>query len=329
MRTTRVALLCGALAASFSGTLAAHAASPADQAAAEVLFNEARKLVAAGNHAQACPKFAESQRLDPTAGGALSVADCFEKIGKLASAWGAFKQAEMISRDSGDSARQAEAAKRAEALAPRLAKLVITVPPPARAPGLEVKRDGSVVGEGQWGSAMPADKGEHIIEVSAPGRKAWSTVARVEADGGSVSVDIPELAAATSETSASTGAGGSKQKTAGFVVGGVGAAGLVVGAVIGGLSLKKMNDAKANGRCDADLATCDATGLALHDDAKSLAHGSTAAFVVGGALLATGVVLILTSPKAADTTAPAGGLQVRLGGVAGAAMTGVLLSGRW
>lgn len=35
------------------------------KAAAESLFDEARKLSKAGKHAEACPMFAESQRLDP------------------------------------------------------------------------------------------------------------------------------------------------------------------------------------------------------------------------------------------------------------------------
>jgi hypothetical protein len=329
MRTACAALLCGALSVGLAWTPEARAAGPAEQAAAEVLFTEGRKLAAAGNYEQACPKFVESQRLAPTVGGALSVGDCFEKLGKLASAWGTFKDAEMTARSAGDAARQAEAARRAEALAPRLTKLVIAVPPAVRVPGLEVRRDGGIVGEGQWGSAMPVDQGQHTIEASAPGRTPWSKIVRVDADGASASVDVPELAAGGPGAVAGAPPGSGTQKTVGFVLGGAGVAGLVVGAVLGGLTLKKVGDSKSDGHCDADLATCDATGLQLQRDARTMAHGSTAALVIGGAMLATGIVLVVAAP-AGNTAGPStGGLRLNLGAIAGATMSGVLLSGRW
>src|SRR5512136_2811036 len=64
-----------------------------DPAAAEVLFREGRKLVAANDFAAACPKFAESQRLDPAVGTLLNWAACEEHVGKLASAWQRWKEA--------------------------------------------------------------------------------------------------------------------------------------------------------------------------------------------------------------------------------------------
>jgi hypothetical protein len=94
---------------------------------------------------------------------------------------------------TGNSARQAEAARRAALLAPRLAKLTIAVPPGARVPELEVRRDDSTVGEGTWGASLPADSGPHTVIASAPGYKPWSTVVRIETDGATVSVEVPPL----------------------------------------------------------------------------------------------------------------------------------------
>jgi hypothetical protein len=59
----------------------------ADDAAstvAQALFDEARQLTAAGRYVEACPKFAESQRIDPSMGTRFYLADCLEHIGKLA-----------------------------------------------------------------------------------------------------------------------------------------------------------------------------------------------------------------------------------------------------
>ena len=168
----------------------ASAASPQDQAAAEVLFNDAKKLADAGDFAHACPKFVESQRLDPTAGTALNVGKCFEGLGKVASAWGAYKDAEMIAHNAGDTAREAGAVKLSAALAPLLPKLAIVVPPVTRVPGFEVLRDGTPVGEGSYGSALPIDPGEHVIEASAPGKLGWTSRVMVSVSA-SITTEIP------------------------------------------------------------------------------------------------------------------------------------------
>src|SRR2546421_315839 len=85
-----IAVACGALSiAAFEGPARADA-SLADKAAAQTLFDEGRKLMAAGKYAEACPKLAESQKLDPGVGTQFHLADCYEKIGQTASAWAGF-----------------------------------------------------------------------------------------------------------------------------------------------------------------------------------------------------------------------------------------------
>jgi hypothetical protein len=129
---------------------AALAAPPADEAAAEMLFNQATEAAMAGRLDEACPKFAEAQRLDPTAGTLLNLGKCEEERHNLATAYGAYIAAQALARQDKDkSGREARARDAAARLEPKLSILVITVPQGNRPEGIEVKRNGKAVGEGQ------------------------------------------------------------------------------------------------------------------------------------------------------------------------------------
>ena len=79
-------LTCFAVALLASGSPAGAQPAPLgnDRVAAEALFDEGRNLVAAGKIAEACPKFADSQRLDPSPSTLLNLASCWEKLGRTA-----------------------------------------------------------------------------------------------------------------------------------------------------------------------------------------------------------------------------------------------------
>nr|AYM52940.1 membrane protein [Jahnella sp. MSr9139] len=324
-RAWALALGCGALALG-AGARAEAQPSPADQAAAEVLFNEARQLLDAGRVNEACPKLLESHRLDPAAGTLLNLGDCYERAGQTASAWGAFQEAGAMARRADDTLRADEARRRAEALEPRLSKLVIQVAPENRALGVEIQRDGRVVGQGLWGSAVPVDPGSHPIEVSAPGRETRRTTAHVPARPGTTVIGVPALVpAAAPDTAKRTPAPGfwSTQRIAGAALGGVGLVGGVVGAIFGTQAATSMSDSEA--RCDGgDPSVCDGQGFELREDADQAATIANVAFAVGGAALVGGVVLFATAPSGGERREPP---QVRL--KARAEVTGVSLSGEW
>src|SRR5689334_19506 len=78
-------------------------------AVAEVLFNEARALADKGDFAAACPKFEESQKVDPGMGTLYRLGDCYEHLGRTASAWAAFRDVASQAQTAGQAAREADA----------------------------------------------------------------------------------------------------------------------------------------------------------------------------------------------------------------------------
>src|SRR3954471_21920113 len=170
---------------------AAPSRAAGDEAGARVLFTEGRRLVAAGDYAQACPKFEDSFRLDPGIGTNFNLADCLEHIGRPASAWSRFLDVVAATKAAGQVERERVARARAAALEPRLARLVVEGSAPV--PGLVVERDGVPVGMASIGIPVPVDPGDHLIEATAPGKKAWSTTATVPDAPTIVSVSVAAL----------------------------------------------------------------------------------------------------------------------------------------
>src|ERR1700690_2394161 len=173
-------------------TTSAFAGSADQKATAQILFEEGRAAVANGNFADACPKFAESQRIEPGLGTKLWLADCYENNGQTATAWGTFKEATAVARLRQD-AREKVAHDRADALEERLSRLTIVVPTVAAISGVDVRRDGEPIAPMLWGTAVPVDPGVHAIAVRAPGKKEWSTVITVPTDPKTVQVIVPVL----------------------------------------------------------------------------------------------------------------------------------------
>src|SRR5688572_18404856 len=91
-----------------ASAVSAHA-QPSDAVKrADQLFQEGRALVEAGKFVEACPKFEESQQLDPGLGTLLNLAACYEQVGMLASALTAFNSAEEQARAAGPAEKKRE-----------------------------------------------------------------------------------------------------------------------------------------------------------------------------------------------------------------------------
>src|SRR6201999_156717 len=109
--------------------------------------------------AEACPKFAESYRLDPGTGTLLNLASCHESLGKLATAWVEYNEALVQSRRDRRQSRIDFAEQHIDALAPKLSRLTVTLASDADRDGLELKIDGVGVGVAALGAPTPLDPG--------------------------------------------------------------------------------------------------------------------------------------------------------------------------
>ncbi|MDB4939367.1 MAG: hypothetical protein JWP87_6339 [Labilithrix sp.] len=277
-----------------------------NEAAAEALFVEAKKLAAEGKLAEACPKFAESNRLDRGAGTLIHLADCYEKNHEAASAWATFREAASAAQGLGRADWEKLANQRAAALEPKLAKLTIKVTDPAEK--IEVTRDGTPTSQASWGVAIPVDVGTHTVQASAPGRKPFKTSLVIRTDGDRDTVVVPKLDAQSSAAAstpapaaADTASSGSSQRTIGYVVGGIGIVGLGVGAVTGLIAIGNNNDSKA--ACPEAGACASNDAVEAADSAKKMGTVSTIAFIAGGLGVAFGAVLVLTAPSSSSDRA--------------------------
>jgi serine/threonine-protein kinase len=180
--------------------------APDQKAAAQALFEQGRDLVEQRHFAEACPKLAESQKLDPGLGTMLWLADCLENNGQTASAWATFSEAASTAAVARDK-REQIARDRVKKLAGMLSRLTIQVPQDAAAQGLVVKRDGIDVGTAEWGLPVPVDPGVHSVAASAPGRTPWTTTVQLPLGPTTQQVTVPLLETAEPVAGADDAAG--------------------------------------------------------------------------------------------------------------------------
>lgn len=170
-------------------------------------------------------------------------------------------------------ARSGEAFKRVSLSEGGSARVVLTMSPTAEkqeAPGAAVARGGAASGGGGGG-----------------------------ASGGSASGgEEPSRAAAGEQASAGDSKPhprGKTQQTIGWVSLGVGAAGVTLGAITGGVASSKRGD--LNKSCNVETRVCPSGVADEVGTYNTLRHVSTAGFIVGGVGLAAGAVLLITVPR--------------------------------
>lgn len=264
------------------------------EAAAQAAFDEGMQLMKAGHYEQACERIAKSLELDPGMAAQFRLAECYERLGRLASAWKNYNDVAHAARAAGMRDRERFARERAAVLQSQLSTLTIVVPEEVSAiPGLRVERDGKAVASSLWNTPIPVDPGQTRVVVSAPDREPWSTQVVVGGGGGQERIDVPPFGGAPAGKEAEVDDGLSGQAIAGIVIAAVGAAAMGAGVVIG-VAAKPRYD-ESNDHCVDNV--CDAEGLDIRDSVRTQGNVATAVFVVGAAALVGGAVLWLTAPS--------------------------------
>lgn len=284
----------------------------AQTAVAEALFNDGRALMEAGDLAQACPKLAESHRLDPAFGTLLNLGLCYRKAGKTASAWVAYKDATALARRDNRPERVAYAENMVAEIEPTLSYLTVRVHADSRIEGLIVHVNGLELAAGAWGTAIPTDPGKLSVRATATGRKTWESEVSLGPNGDRYTVVVPLLDLLPVENSDNVGmekkmveSGDSNplgsdvgmessdsRRTVGYALGGTGLVALGLGSYFGIKALSRWSD--RNEHCTD--AGCDDEAVTYGADANR--YGNVANIGIGLGLVGVGVgtYLLLTSP---------------------------------
>jgi len=283
----------------------AHVARADDQTLSQTLFDEAVKLMDQGRFSEACPKLAESQRLDPGGGTLINLGFCRQNEGKLASAWAAYNEALSQAIKDNRKEREATARLHVDELEGKVAKLAIDVSDGARATDqIEIRVDGTAIRQAAWGILSPIDRGDHAIVATAPGKREFRTSITVREDGTVQHVSIPPLENAPVIVPVDHDRGGTErhglagQAIAGWVTAGIGVAILGVGVATGILAVSDHN--QSNSQCGAPsfpINQCSQQGFDLNEQAKTLAWLSDFGVGIGAVAMGAGILLVLTAPK--------------------------------
>lgn len=290
-------------------------------AVAQALYDQAKKLMSAGNFAEACPKLQESQRLDPGGGTILLLARCHAKEGRNATAWVEYQEALRTAVRDNRKERERIARDEGALLEPKLSKLVIEVTRSELAPGTVIRRDGIEVGAAEWSLPVAVNPGPHEVVVTAPGRLTWSKTLDVGRERAVVTVKVQPLAMATAQAATppappsapTTPAAsviedpgidergrGTGLRIGGAVAGGAGVVLLGVGSVFA-LKAKSLNDrSNSSGGCVGNA--CPQDGYEVRHEAESKARTATVLVGLGAAAMAGAAILWLIAPRGSSVS---------------------------
>ncbi|HVY46255.1 MAG TPA: PEGA domain-containing protein [Minicystis sp.] len=306
-----MAVFSFALAAAWVAPAAA-APSGKDRALARALVAKAKVAAKAKRWADAADLLRKAEELDPEPQTELDLGRALAASGKLVDAQKTLKQLSDAKATTAGARKVHAAAESAlvdvEARLPH----VTVAPTPGDA---RVSIDGASV---EAGADTPVDPGAHEVAVEADGyERATRSVTLREAQKERVAVTLaksPAAAAADAAPKEAPASSGPSYAPA-IIAFSIGAVGVGVGATFGALAFSSSSDAKK--LCKGN--TCPPSAADKIDASKRDGNVSTVAFIVGGAGVGAGVLLLLLRPS----KKPAAEAQARVAPYVGAGDVGL------
>ncbi len=293
---------CVLATATMSQLPLAFADEAADTAAARILGEDGLALADAGNCEKAIEKLDRADKLHHAATTAGRLGECEIQQGKLVAGTERLHRLIREGLPATAPAIFVDAVARARGVLdqnlPRIAMLRISVKARAGAK-VTVSVDGDVLPDAVLDNDRPADPGTHTIRATAPGFISATKAVTLE-EGGAKSVSlalepdpraVPVRPIETSISATPQEPPRASTSPAPFIVLGIGALGLATGIATGALVAVKSSDLE--GSCGANKV-CPTDKDSEISSAKTLATVSTVGFVVAGAGLGTGLILLLT-----------------------------------
>ncbi len=289
--------------------------SEAEKATAREAFHRGNEKFKKGNYQGALREFEAADAIMgvPTTGYKVGLAQA--QVGRLVEALNTLSRVGRYPKLPNEpkpftQARQ-NALQLADQVLPRIPSLVVTVRDSYEIAGLGVSIDGRDVPAKALGFPYKVNPGQHVVSARAPGYVDTLRTVHVKEKQ---ELEL-ELVLTPAESGSPNGSGGiSPLAWVGF---GVGAAGLALGAITGGLALSK--EAALADECPDKVCPPDKEDQL--DSAVALSHVSTAGFVVGAVGLGVGTIALLLTigdnnePSESSNTALGPRLRVGLGSI--------------
>ena len=264
------------------------------QESPDQLFSEGVALIGEEKYEAALAKLEAAQALDPGIGTQFNIGVCYEKLGKLGTAWRNFAVVQALAHASGKTAREDSARKKLEELQPRLAAFRFAVTETA---DLTLKVDGALVARSEWES-YPVDPGAHRVEAVAPSRLPWTGSFDAPAAGERLAIKVPVLAS-SQRTKVVTVETVNGRRALGIILGGIGVAGVVAATITGILILndKSTADEECAQKCLNADGTLNQHAVDAVNRGLTLTPINGIAWGVAAVGLGAGTYFFLTSTK--------------------------------